>query len=616
MPTHYFCDLTLGLLLFRPKGNNLFLFKETVSRSIFISILRTIPLLKAKFDNLIKEPDVHIGDYKGLYYRINKEAIECTDSVYKKLNLENCQFIRVYNNKFKTNKFIPFIMKWVSIYTLEILKCLYRVHLDKPCEKILYLRDNLLNRNIYEWWEQKTGNKIQVEWQKESELMAALETMFSILVSFIYRLFYRGLCMPVKPKKFKIMKEVAWGLRNLVLRDDFFVDNEKLLGKDVLLYTTDSGHEGRMSAYKDAQNSEYECVNSNKLKIPLDLLLQRLFKYYLLLPAVFTFKNLGSKQNYLLREWLAAFHGVSVNYEILLSHYRLGLELSVNEASLMHIPGTIILNNRGAKSALYHWSDLTSGHFILEDFKSSNIYLVWGKAHLAEKQDFVDSTIETGCWLKHDFSKFTRNKRSIYEKLALPTNVNGYTVLAFYDRSFSPDIYITEEVLLDFWKMMAELIEERKDVIGILKPKSGNEKYDALSDKGREMFTDLKGRCLGSGRFYFIDNPTEIAVTEVIAISDLNITMGMGSPSTIALLCGKVGLYYETTGNDCHPFAKKYKNRVVFENKKNLFSAVDMIINEGHNPLNEIDEELLRSYDQFRDEMGVERFRDTLLASL
>ena len=132
----------------------------------------------------------------------------------------------------------------------------------------------------------------------------------------------------------------------------------------------------------------------------------------------------------------------------------------------------------------------------------------------------------------------------------------------------------------------------------------------------KDIFNNIKQRCSESGRFYFIDNPREIAVTEVIAISDINITMGMGSPSTIALLCGKIGLYYDTTGNDHHPFTKKYRNKVVFDSKSELFSAVNKMIDGAYSPLSEIDEELLEDYDRFRDNMGLERFRDALLANL
>jgi len=411
------------------------------------------------------------------------------------------------------------------------------------------------------------------------------------------------------------MKEAVTGLSRALFRDDFFIDNERLLKRDLLLYTYGSSEQHRMLAYKEAQDSEYECINKNELKIPLNLLFSRLLKYHFLLPLVFILRNFRNKQNYLLKDWFKWFHAVAIDWEILLSHYQIGLDLSINETSLVHFPETIILNNYGGKSVIYHWSDMTSGNAVSEHFKSFNIYLIWGKAHTRGKRYFVDNVIETGCWLKHNFSELARNKRSICEKLGLPTS--GYKVLAFYDESFAPNIRFSEEVLLDFWQMMFELIEENTNVIGIMKPKVGDkDKRRKLSDKGKEIYNDIKQRCSESGRLYFIDNPREVAVTEVIAVADLNITMGMGSPSSIALLCGKIGLYYDTTGDEYHPFAQRYRNKVVFDNKRDLFSAVNKIIEGGYNPLNEIDEELLRDYDQFRDDRGLERFRDALLENL
>ena len=308
------------------------------------------------------------------------------------------------------------------------------------------------------------------------------------------------------------------------------------------------------------------------------------------------------------------FHGAAVNTEILLAHYQIGLGISVNEADLAHIPETIILNNYGAKNLIYHWSDLTAYDAAHHKYKAFNLFLTWGKAHSRGKRSYIDNTIETGCWLKHNFSESARHKKSIYEKLGL--QMNGRKVIAFYDASFSRDIHFTEEVLLDFWQMMLEIIEKHTNVIAILKPQTGNEWYAPLSDKGREVLTNIKRKCLESQRFYFIDNPGEIAVTEVIAISDINITMGICSPSTIALLCGKIGLFYDITGNDYHPFIGKYGNKVVFNNRRDLLAGVNRIISTGYSPLGEIEEKLLRDYDSFPDDRGLERFREALVENL
>ncbi len=609
---YYFCEFSPRILFLKHKCNKVYLFSNRLrSAPLFLRALRRVPFIRTKLSNLTQEPDVNLGDYKGLYYRLNKEALECTEFVYHKLKLHDNQFLKIYNEKFKTDKIKPFVLKWLSIYVFELLSCLYRIHLDTTTAKILYLSNTPLNCHTYEWWHQKTGNAIQIKWLKESEAKAGLETIAFLVASFVNRLLSRGLCLPVKPRKFKILFEAVWGLKNSVFRDDFIVDNKIILKRDLLFYTTGVKHAPRLLAFREVQDSGYECINIRKMKMPLNLLFGRLFRYHFLLPLFLILNNFRNKQNYLLTEWLPLFHAEAVNYEILLSHYQVRLELSTKETSLNHMPETIILNYYGARNVLFHWSDMTSFDAVTEHFKLFNTYLIWGKAHYHKDQHFIDNVAEIGCWLKNNFNEFTGNKKNIYEKLGL--DIKDHKILVFYDESFAPDIHFTEDTLLDFWQMMSELIDEREDIIGILKPKSIE--YNMPGNARRE-FNEIRERCLRSERFYFIDRPREISAMEIIAISDINITMGMCSPSTLALLCGKIGLYYDTTGNDQHPFMKHYKNVVAFDSRRDLFLAVNRILEEGHNPLNEIDQGLLEDYDHLRDDRGLQRFREALLKNL
>ena len=70
--TFYFCDFSFRILSLKRKGNQVYLFNRDTTVSIFISALKKIPFIRTKLNNLAQEPDIHIGDYKGLYYRLNK----------------------------------------------------------------------------------------------------------------------------------------------------------------------------------------------------------------------------------------------------------------------------------------------------------------------------------------------------------------------------------------------------------------------------------------------------------------------------------------------------------------------------------------------------------------
>ncbi|MBA7481327.1 hypothetical protein ES707_16797 [subsurface metagenome] len=98
--THYFCDLSLRILLLKLKGNQVYLFNVNATTSIIRALVGRMPLIKNTLNNLAQEPDIYIGHYKGLFCRIHEEAIECSDFVCNRLELEDCEFIKVYNEKY------------------------------------------------------------------------------------------------------------------------------------------------------------------------------------------------------------------------------------------------------------------------------------------------------------------------------------------------------------------------------------------------------------------------------------------------------------------------------------------------------------------------------------
>lgn len=615
--TYYYFNPGFKLIVQKLKGNQVYLFNTGPIYLLLLRILQKIPFLKKKFLSCNEEPEVDIGKHKGLYYKINREAYECTKDIIDALDFRNCPFINIYNRSFRTSKFEPFVFKWISRQVESLLNCLYRVSLHQTPVKVLYLKNTPLNFHIFEWWRRYTGYDIQVVWTRNIELSEGITTIITVITLFFLKLFSRGFCFPVTPKKFKIMKEAMWRLKNPVFKDDFFIDNKRLFTEDLLLYTTGDNAETRLYAYQDALNSEYETVDISKLKIPLNTLFKRLLRYHLFLPVYTVAVNFRKKQNYIFKQIIPDFHMTGINYEILLSHYRIKFELSIKETNLSHIPETILLNYHGAKSVIWNWSDMTSYNAIGAKYKSHNLYLVWGNIHY-DYQSLgsysVDKVIKTGLIFNHSFDQLVDDKASIRRKLGLP--IDNRKVLAFYDESFSPSIHFTEETLLDFWQVMADIIETRTDIIAVLKPKWWRgDGYENLSASGREKFEKVYTRCLNSRRFHIIEHPQVTSPMEVIAISDINITMGMCSPSTIAILCGKIGLYYDTTGNDQHPFTQQYRNIVAFNDRGSLLQVVNRIIDDGYNPLDELNPDLLRTYDHYRDNLGLERFREALISN-
>jgi len=109
---------------------------------------------------------------------------------------------------------------------------------------------------------------------------------------------------------------------------------------------------------------------------------------------------------------------------------------------------------------------------------------------------------------------------------------------------------------------------------------------------------------------YIVDE-TKWSFIEVIGVSDVVITQGMTSSATIALICGIEGLYLDQANYD-HPFSRDFKGIAVFEDKDSLLLMIRKILMGDGSVLKNIPEEMMRGFDGFFDDEGIERFRHEL----
>lgn len=555
-----------------------------------------------------------IGSVKGLFYAVQREALDCTDYLSSEMRLEDHPFVQDYNRRFGTGKFKPFVLKWTSFYVLDLLRCLHKVRLHTAAPKVLHLDDTPLNRLVWDWWSRRWETGIEIHWHRTPEPLRFAGALLNILMVNGLTLGRRGIRFRAKRKRFRLMKEAVWGMgENPTFRDDFFVDGDRLRKEDILLYCRERRWE---SAFRSGLNAGYAGVNVRRLRVPVQLLFGRLLREYGLWPLITLWKASQQRQSFLVGRWLTAFHAPALEYEILLAHYEIALELSKGEETLRHIPETIILNRHRARSAIFHWSDLAQADYVSDHFKAFNLNLVWGPIHwkyFTAPHYFVDRTIETGCWLAK--VPYERALAKIATELGLRELMNR-PVIVFYDGDFNDELPYTEEVVLQFWEMMEVLLARRQEALGILKMKTGDEWYQRAFRRNGDRFARVRQRCLETGRLYFVDpsHPSgrRISLADVTAVSTVNITMGVCTPSTLALLHGKIGLYYDTTGNTEHPFARSSRGKLVFDSVAPLVEVVEKVLDQGYNPLTELDSDLINQFDPFRDGAGQERFTSAL----
>jgi polysaccharide biosynthesis PFTS motif protein len=257
---------------------------------------------------------------------------------------------------------------------------------------------------------------------------------------------------------------------------------------------------------------------------------------------------------------------------------------------------TIIMNKYGAENTIVNWTDLTSYNKTGYAFIAHNIYFVWGDIHYDyhSRNSFVDRKVNVGCIFKEFYRKASDERKKIVTRMA-GIRKEKKTV-CFFGTNVTNQGRYTERFLADYMELIREFCERNKDINILFKPKREGNRPTKLAI---------------CDNFIYL-SPSKCGVEEAIAISDVCITMGMTTPSIIALICGSNGLYFDTTENGYHPFARKYRDKIVFSDKELLFKQINNILSGKLSCSDVIGEKEIRMYDAFPDDNALERWRENL----
>jgi hypothetical protein len=167
-----------------------------------------------------------------------------------------------------------------------------------------------------------------------------------------------------------------------------------------------------------------------------------------------------------------------------------------------------------------------------------------------------------------------------------------------------------EEHFVSFWSSILQTAIQQKGNTVVIKPK-GNSLCDQLSDGLKKEYLAIWNKVSRMENVYFIDK-NRWCFIEAIGVSDIAVSQGMTTSSTVAIICGIEGLYLDQFGYE-HPFSKSFKDRIVFDDPRELTDMIDKIVTGQASPLGEIPEELLREFDEYSDDRGIDLIKDILL---
>jgi len=222
----------------------------------------------------------------------------------------------------------------------------------------------------------------------------------------------------------------------------------------------------------------------------------------------------------------------------------------------------------------------------------------------------LNKKINIGCVFKEGYNKAANNKEAVFSRIK--GFKKGNKTATFYDSSLG-NARFTEDFYIEYIELIREFCEMNRDVNVLLKPKKSQRHVEAyIAGRSHDKlirYMDVWKQLFSCDNFNYLD-PAEWTIEETIAVSDVCVTMGLTTPSTIALVCGKNAFYFDNSDNTGHSFAQKYKDKIVFDNKDFLLKQISNVLSGEFDCRDLISEREIREYDAFNDDKALERLRN------
>lgn len=534
--------------------------------------------------------DNGIGEIKGLYYEVSRKALELTQDFFDKF-ISETYLLSFMNKLLKTNKYECYLKKSVSYDIFENLAGLYLLK-EYSLDRRIILIDTPITRFSVDDFLKDNKINLEIHWISFNKFFwIELFLYYLIVIKTVIR---NGIVFKLR-KKIKLYKEAVHGSSRPIFRDDCLIDNNYFKKEDIIFYSRYKEHD-RDIALCQVKSAGYATVDLKRCKLNVKNYFLLFIRFYLIIPFRVFFVAYYEKARYQ-EDFILKFYLESLHHFLFLTNYDVKCHISSCDSG--EVAETIIMNIFGCKNILYHWSDKTPYKCVLSAFSAHNVCYLWGPIHYEFMKEYYyyDKTLMVGCiFLKPYFDYL--------EKLGKSHRNSNKIKILICDNSFENSGAFSENFYLDFLDLAIKLLNDIPDADLIFRPKNNINDLNSFTCENRKIYFKKTNFLNSSGRFICCDMSFQIG--SLIALTDIVITMGLTSPTTIALVLHKEAVYYDRTGNNQHPMTK-YKNSVVFDDKDRLIEHIKRILEKKKSVFDNIDTELLNSYDPFRDSKALDR---------
>ncbi|MFH2058483.1 MAG: hypothetical protein ABIJ59_06255 [Pseudomonadota bacterium] len=587
--------------------------------STIVNQLLKLPLIGRALNNLFKRytPEKFISEYEGSFFLIENITIELTSLYFDELNISSRNSLQFYKKGYQEKTIDTAIKFFIQYKIKSFLRFYYQLRrsgedvlLIIPCDKIYkFIIQNDVFKDLKPIKFRYAGSGV---WNSFNMLFILVSNLL-IRLLIIFRTKY---CFHNKiKKKYKICMRAHFPKKEGLLRNDFLIDDEQI-GRDDVLFFLDQGdteYSKRMISYYI--ENKYNYVVIDQLSIPVSHL-PKILHEYIFKPIWFFVRFLFCY------EWdtyeslvLLSTTAVNSKYERLFWHFDIDLMMLFHSGGDEMVAAAFICNKHDCKVGIYNFGSTVSwGRWAPYAFQIADYYFTWGGDIIGLYQPTCEfgEIVKTGFWGKDEYKKICRSrselKRKILGRKTQDKIITFYDIPYFYERST-----FSAKHLLEFYYAAIEC-SKLENVIVILKMKSTFNIDGAIfPDEYKKEFEQIWQLIFKKENMHILDTNMYDPL-HIISISEVNVTLELSSPSTIALICGEAGIFYNVVFDYAnHSLYPEYFNKLIFDDinelvrtiNRHLVGEIDLktIVNKDH----------LKGYDEFLDSDGLNRLRQAIL---
>jgi hypothetical protein len=350
---------------------------------------------------------------------------------------------------------------------------------------------------------------------------------------------------------------------------DTFIYGEGIFNpKNILHVVADKLQDERTKKYYMDSGSQY--VDSGKIKIPFSYFVKRVIYdfYFNVVSTVIRSKLSGPFNSIASNPAILTAYYIILN-EILYLNYNIKLFIVRDEYVINHIARTIIANENGGKTLGFMHGDDNLLYFG-NNYLCFDYYCIYGSFYKELQSRSLKHTknieiIGAGLVGLDQTYKYISEGRVTekYKKIG-----EKYRIVTVFASTFDPDIYLTKELTLYFYKTVLSLLTTYDDIFIVIKPKH----KDLLKAEIMQLIEESNRNRV------VIEN--DIDTYGLIPIGDLMIVIGCCTVGIEGLMANKKVLYFDVSNYQEHPY-RKYDEYLVALTEEEFYRNTERVLRDG-----------------------------------